>query len=175
VWWTNTTKPITTFQSANGTITAKASSSHRHPSDHARGDEHAVPLVLGAARADLLLGGEVELLPPELEEVVEAPARAASVDALQDAAVPRQCIELFLGERRPHLVAALQVVEAVVRHVVADIPEAERRHRRQERDPAEDVVQQPALEERAVAGVMADEEQADDAGGDEHRTQDLDP
>ena len=148
---------------------------HRHPGKHSGRHEHAVPLVLRPAGTDLLLGGEIELLPPKFQAVVETPTCAAAIDALEYPAVARQGIELFFGERRPDLIASLEVVEAVVRHVVADIPEAESRHGGQESDPPEDVVQEAAFEEGTVAGVVADEEQAHDAGGDEQRAHDLEP
>ena len=124
----------------------------------------AVQLVLAAAGADFLAAGEVELLPPHLDQVIRAPADAAPIQALEQLAIPRQRVELDLGQWRPDLVASLQVVEPVMRRVMADLPQAERSHRRQERDPSADGIQPLAAGETAVAGVVTDHEQAHDAG-----------
>jgi len=89
--------------------------------------------------------------------------------------VARQPVEFLLGEGSPDLVTALEVVEAVVRDVVTDVPQAERRHRRQEGNAADDTVERFIREEAAVTGFVADQEQSQHAGGDQHTAQQLQP
>ena len=132
------------------------------PGGGERRHEQAVELVLAAARADFLLAGEEQLLPPHFIQVIRAPAEAGSIQPLEGPAVTRQRIEFGLGVGRPDLVAALEVIEAVVSGVVSHLPQAERGHRRQERDSPADGIEPRAREEAAMAGIVADEKEPDD-------------
>ena len=121
-----------------------------------------VPQEDRAAHADVFLGREDQLLPPHLDEVVEALSEAGAIDALEEAAALRCGLPLFHRHRHPHLVATFEVRETVVRHVVADVPERKRRERRQERDAADDLVEPVVTRVAAVAGVMTDDKQPRD-------------
>ncbi len=110
----------------------------------------------------MLAPREEELLPPHLDHVVHALADAAAVDALQPAPDPRQFRKLGGRVGGPYVVAALEIGEAVMREVMADFPQAVRGQRRQERDSADPFVQRLVGRVGAMAGVVADHEQARD-------------
>src|ERR1700679_3812030 len=108
----------------------------------------------------MLASREEELLPPHLDHVVDALADAAVVDAVELAPDPGQLRKLRGRVRRPDVVAALEVREAVMREVMADFPEAVRGQRRQERDSADPFVERLVGRIGAMAGIVTDDEQA---------------
>ena len=132
-------------------------------------------MVLGARHANLPTGCEIELLPPELHQVIQTPAEAAAIDPFERAPIRGELVEFFLGKRRPDLIAPLQVVERVMGDVVPDVPQAECRHRRQKGNASEDRVQASVLEKTAMTGIVTDQEEADDACRDQQRPQQLQP
>ena len=111
---------------------------------------------------DVLAAREEQFLPPHLDHVVDALTDAAAVNALETAPNPRQTRKLVRRVRRPHVVAAFEIREAVVGEVMADFPQAVGRQRRQECNSADPFVQRLVRRVGAVAGVVTDDEQPRD-------------
>ncbi|MDT4844511.1 hypothetical protein FQZ97_784730 [compost metagenome] len=148
---------------------------HQHADPgHAEGrHQQAIAHEDRAARRHLALAGEEQLAPPDLDQVVQARAETGAVDALQRAAPARQRVEFFQRVGRPDEVEAFQVGIAVVDHVMADFPQAVRRQRRQEGQPAQPFVQAAARRQALVAGIVADDEQARDHQPGQHAQRQL--
>ena len=145
------------------------------PQHREGGDKQAIPGVARAPRTDMLAAREEQFLPPHLDHVVDALADTTAVDPLHQAPRPAQCCPFSGRVGRPDVVAALQVREAVVREVMADVPQAERCQRGQERDPADPFIQFLVRRVRAVAGIVPDHEQARDPQRGNQRGEYLDP
>ena len=128
---------------------------------------------LAPASGRVVTPREVQTAPPDFRQVVGQRAERAAVNALEEAPAARQRIEFRRVERFPHEVAALQVVESVVDHIVADAPERKRRQRGQERKPSEQLVEPGVVGQAAVARIVADDEQSHDRECREHAADDL--
>ncbi len=77
----------------------------------------------------------------------------------------RQRVELALRHRRPDVVHSAQVRVHVMAEIVADFPQAVRRQRRQEQQPADPAIGLSVAEQALMARVVTEHEQARDLTG----------
>ncbi len=145
------------------------------PGGGERGHENAVQREHGAPRGHRAAVGEQHARPPDLDQVVQPRRPAAAVQAFEHAARRAQRAEFLQRAGLPHEIEAAQVGVAVVHDVVAHLPQAVGRQRRQEHEAAEPSVELAVVGEALVAGVVADDEQAADHEARGDRGQHLQP
>ena len=150
-----------------------------HQAAHPQGAEgrhqQTVPGVADASSGHMLSPREEKFLPPHLDHVIHALADTAAVNALQPPPNPRQARKFGGRVGCPHVVAALEIGESMVREVMADFPQAVRRQGRQECNSADPFVERLIGRVGAMAGVMTDHEQTSDPKRRHQRCEHLHP